>query len=120
MTLHDNARAQTPATSLEAASPAAEAPARDSIGLVAPGRILPRPGLLRADRLQHLSLSFALGLGVGIASDSPVAGASVSGGIGLIKEVDDGRRGRTFDRLDLLADLLGAGLAAFASSALRR
>ena len=119
MTLHDNAPAQTPATTLEAASPATEAP-RDSIGLVAAERILPRPGLLRADRLQHLSLSFALGLGVGIASDSPVAGASVSGGIGLLKEVDDGRRGRTFDRLDLLADLLGAGLAALATAALRR
>jgi hypothetical protein len=118
---HDTARAQSPATLPDstAVAPSTESP--DSIALAeAVERVLPRPGLLRADRLQHLSLSFALALGVGTASDQPVAGAAVSGGVGLLKEVDDGRRGHTFDRLDLLADLIGAGLGALLASALRR
>ena len=117
---HDTAWAQAPATAPASEAPALEAAAPDSIRLAPVDQVLQRGGLLRSDRLRHLSLSFALGLGIGVASDSPWAGAGAAGGIGLLKEVDDGRRGGTFDRLDLLADLLGAGLAGIAATALRR
>lgn len=76
-------------------------------------------GLVRPDRLQHASLSFALGLGAGLASDSPEAGAGVALGLGFIKEIAD-RRGSGFDGGDLLADAIGAALAAWAVASLRR
>ena len=118
--IHDTAHAQGAATSGPGSTPAfAQAPDSAALGEAAE-RVLPRNGLLRTDRLQHFSLSFALGLGVGIAGDSPAAGAGVAVAVGFLKEVDDGRHGRTFDRLDLLADLLGAGLAMLATAAIRR
>src|SRR5262245_55831524 len=66
------------------------------------------PGLRgRPDLLQHASLSFALGLGVGIVTEEPAAAAGVSLSFGIAKEVADPR----FDKTDLLADLVGAALA---------
>jgi len=77
-------------------------------------------GLLREDRLRHFSLSFALGMGVGLATDNAAAAGGVSAGLGLLKELDDARRPSGFDGWDLLADVLGASLAAWAISALDR
>ena len=62
------------------------------------------------DRLQHASLSFAIGLGAGLASDRPSLGAGAAVSLGVIKELLD-RRSSGFDRGDLIADLVGAGLA---------
>lgn len=67
-------------------------------------------GLLRADRLQHASLAWTLGLGVGLASREPVVAAAAPAALGLAKEIAD-TRGPGFDRLDLLADLVGAAAA---------
>lgn len=76
-------------------------------------------GAIRDDRLRHASLSFALGLGAGIATDSPCAGAGIAFSFGLGKEAADRRRS-DFDAADLAADALGAALAALALHALRR
>lgn len=76
-------------------------------------------GALRPDRLRHVSLSFAAGMGVGIATDSPGTAAGVSLALGVAKELAD-RRGTGFDPGDLAADALGAVLAAWATAALRR
>ena len=73
-------------------------------------------GLLRPDRLEHASLSFTLGLGAGLVSRRPGAAAAALG-VGLLKEVRDRGHGG-FDPVDLLADALGAGLAALATHAL--
>ncbi|HET9328597.1 MAG TPA: hypothetical protein VFQ05_17655 [Candidatus Eisenbacteria bacterium] len=62
----------------------------------------------RADLYQHASLSFAIGLAVGVATEEPAAAAGVSITFGVGKEIFDER----FDKTDLLADLVGAGLAA--------
>ena len=64
-------------------------------------------GLLRADRLQHLGLSFTLGVMSGVTSESPAAAAGAAFGIGLAKELWDTRHG-DFDLVDLLADACGA------------
>jgi hypothetical protein len=76
-------------------------------------------GLLRADRLEHASLSFTVGLGVGVLSKQPAAGAASALGLGLAKELRDRRHGG-FDPVDLLADAIGAGLAAVAVRAAGR
>jgi hypothetical protein len=76
-------------------------------------------GLLRPDRLEHASLAFSLGLGVGFLSRQPGAGAASALALGLAKEVRDRRHGG-FDPVDLAADAIGAGLAAVAASALMR
>lgn len=76
-------------------------------------------GALRPDRVQHASLSFALGLGAGLASDSPEAGAGIAFGLGFAKELADHREDG-FDAGDLAADAIGAALAWWAVTALRR
>ncbi|MEO5618272.1 MAG: hypothetical protein ABIS67_10905 [Candidatus Eisenbacteria bacterium] len=93
-------------------------PQADSLSV----RSLPPPaarqwqtGMLRADRLQHASLAWTLGLGVGLASREPVAAVTVPAVLGLVKEVADAR-GPGFDRLDLLADLLGAAAAGWVTA----
>jgi hypothetical protein len=73
-------------------------------------------GLVRADRLQHASLSFAIGCGAGLVTERPAAGAAIALSLGVAKELVDDR----FDRGDLLADALGAALAAWAIAALTR
>jgi hypothetical protein len=76
-------------------------------------------GLLRPDRLEHATLSFTLALGAGAVTRQPAAAAGGVLALGLAKEVRD-RRHAGFDLLDLLADAVGAGLAAWAATALRR
>jgi len=76
-------------------------------------------GVLRADRLQHLSLAFTIGLGTGLATREPAGAAGTALGLGLAKEIRDGRR-TGFDPVDLLAGALGAALAALATRALSR
>jgi hypothetical protein len=76
-------------------------------------------GLVRADRLEHASLAFSSGLAVGVVSRRPVAAAAGALALGLAKEVYDRRR-TSFDRGDLLADAIGAALAALATDSLGR
>jgi len=76
-------------------------------------------GLLRSDRLEHASLAFTLGLGLGLLSRRPATAAAGALGIGFAKEVRDRRHGG-FDPVDLAADALGAGAAAFATRSLTR
>ena len=68
-------------------------------------------GVLRPDRLQHASFTFTLGLGIGLLTKRPAAAAAGAFTIGLAKEVRDRGHGG-FDPVDLLADAIGAGLAA--------
>ena len=70
-------------------------------------------GLLRADRLQHASLAWTLGLGLGLASHEPVAAIAGPALLGLAKEFADRPR---FDRTDLIADALGAAAAGWVTS----
>lgn len=97
--------------------PAEAAPADSTSARTAEERELPPPGvrawqtgLLRADRLEHASLAFTLGIGTGLATRKPAAACAVPAVLGLGKEIVD-RRGTGFDLVDLAADLLGAGAA---------
>lgn len=76
-------------------------------------------GTLRADRLQHFSLSLTSGLMVGLVTEEPIAAVSSALAFGLVKELWDARRGR-FDAMDLLADTIGAGTAAATTITLSR
>jgi hypothetical protein len=76
-------------------------------------------GAFAPDRLQHASLAFSAGLGLGIVTRQPAVGACGALGLGLAKEIADRRRGR-FDPGDLAADAVGAGLAALAARSLTR
>jgi hypothetical protein len=60
-----------------------------------------------ADRLAHLSLALVIGVGVGLSSRAPAAGAGVTVTLAVAKELLDDR----FDRGDLAAGAVGAGLA---------
>ncbi len=73
---------------------------------------------LRGDHLQHLGLSFTLGLGAGLASDEPAVAASALGW-GILKECLDARRAGA-SRRDLAADALGTTLAVLLVAALTR
>jgi hypothetical protein len=77
-------------------------------------------GAVAPDRLQHASLSFALGLGAGIGAREPAPALVAPLALGLTKEWLDRRRGGRFDALDFAAGLAGAALAAVAVSALER
>lgn len=68
-------------------------------------------GLLRADRLQHASLSFTLAAGAGVAGARALPAFGGTLALGLAKELLDARRTR-FDPADLAADLAGAALGA--------
>ena len=95
----------------------------DSTGArTAEERELPPPGvrawqtgILRADRLEHASLAFTLGLGTGLATRKPAVAFAVPAVLGLGKEIAD-RHGTGFDLVDLAADLLGAGAASALTS----
>ena len=76
-------------------------------------------GLLRPDRLEHASFAFTLGLGVGFLSRQPTSAAASALALGLAKEIRDRRHGG-FDPVDLVADAIGAGLAAVATHVLAR
>ena len=67
-------------------------------------------GLARPDRLRHLSLSFTIGLGVGLIARRASAAAASGLACGLAKELYDIRHSG-FDVLDLAADVIGAGAA---------
>ena len=71
-------------------------------------------GLLRGDRLQHLSLSMTLGLAAGLLTHRPAPAAYGSFALGLAKELYD-VRGSGFDAVDLCADAVGSGAAALAT-----
>lgn len=88
----------------------------DSLSRTVPAEVRRwQSGALRADRLQHASCSWTIGLGAGIATRQSWAAAAVPSALGLAKEVAD--RGHSgFDWGDLLADLAGAGAAAWVTS----
>lgn len=71
---------------------------------------------IRADRLSHLSLALAIGVAVGLSGREPAVGAGVGVTLAVAKEVLDDR----FDRGDLAAGAVGAGLAWLIVSALTR
>ena len=97
-----------------APSPArAEPVPRDSVAVSFPAPVVRRwqVGLLRADRLQHASLSLTLGLAAGLLSRRAAIAGYGSFALGLAKEIYD-VRGTGFDPVDLCADAIGAGAAA--------
>lgn len=109
------------ALALQLAARAAAGAAADSAASVPPSFPSPevrawQTGALRPDRMQHFSLAFCLGLGLGVASGEPAAagGAAV---LALAKELSDRRHSR-FDGGDLLAGLVGAACAALVVAAL--
>lgn len=91
----------------------AQAAAPDTAARVIPAETRAwQTGALRADRLEHASLAWTLGLGAGIASRDARVAAGTPAVLGLIKECLDRRR-TGFDPIDLLADGLGAAAAAW-------
>jgi len=76
-------------------------------------------GALRADRLQHASLSMSAALGIGLVSEDAAIGFAGGAMLGVGKELIDMRSTR-FDWGDLTADIIGAGLGALAASAALR
>lgn len=108
-------------SSARAQASAADSLATDSLATVVE-QVVPTPervGLARTDRLQHASLAFASGVAIGIVTDEPLAGAGGALTLGLAKEWFD-RNGSGFDGTDLLADAVGAALAAWLLSGLSR
>ena len=84
---------------------------RDSIASFPPPRVRAwQVGLVRGDRLQHASLSFALASALIIVTRDRAAGAATAFALGVGKELWDGRTGR-FDPVDLAADAVGIGFA---------
>jgi len=67
-------------------------------------------GLVRGDRLEHASLSFALASAFIIVTRNRAAGAATAFAFGLGKELYDGRT-TFFDPVDLAADAVGVALA---------
>jgi hypothetical protein len=100
-----------------AAPPAARAADADSTRIAAHVATLEttRGGLLRADRLQHASLSFTLAAAAGLCGRARGEAVAFSFTLGFAKELHDGRRGR-FDPIDLAADAIGATLGALAAA----
>lgn len=70
-------------------------------------------GLLRGDRMQHASFSFALTAAFTLLSRDRRLGAGVALAFGIGKELLDARTDR-FDPMDLAADAAGVGLATLA------
>ena len=84
---------------------------KDSLTAFPPPRVRAwQVGLVRSDRLEHASLSFALASAFIIVTRNRAAGAATAFAFGLGKELWDGREGR-FDPVDLTADAVGVGLA---------
>ena len=69
-------------------------------------------GLLRADRMQHASVSFAIAVGSGIVTERRGSAFTCSLTLGLLKECSDARHSR-FDPIDLVADAIGCALGAW-------
>jgi len=89
----------------------AGAPADSGVVVVPAASVPERSTVFGADKFQHASLSFTIGLGTGIATRSPGWAVGVTLALGTAKELRD-RRHTKFDALDLAADLAGAALAA--------
>jgi hypothetical protein len=68
-------------------------------------------GLLRADRMQHMGLSFAITSALIILTRDPGVAAGTSLTLGFAKELWDRRGSSGFDPIDLAADAAGTGLA---------
>ena len=101
----DSARALAPD------SIAAIAPRPDSIVAFPSPRVRAwQVGLVRGDRLEHASLSFALTSALIIATRNRPASAATALAFGVGKELWDRRTSR-FDPVDLAADAVGVGLA---------
>lgn len=110
------------------ASAGAEAVARDTVRVVvahasddslaatpAAGARIAHRGLLRADRLQHATLAFALSSGAGSAGARRPAAFAFTIALGTAKEARDVRHGG-FDPVDLAADAIGAALGAWVAA----
>jgi hypothetical protein len=83
----------------------------DSIVSFPPPRVRAwQVGLVRGDRLEHASLSFALASALIIVTRNRVAGATTAFAFGFGKELWDGHQGH-FDPVDLGADAVGVALA---------
>jgi len=76
-------------------------------------------GVLRADRLQHASLTFSAGLAGGLATQRVGTVIGIGAVLGIGKELLD-MRTTHFDWGDLAADATGAGLAALITRSLER
>jgi hypothetical protein len=76
----------------------------------------PMDGVFRADRVAHASFALAIGTGVGLSSREPAIGAGTVIALAVAKELLDDR----FDRGDLAAGAVGAGLAWLVVAALTR
>ncbi len=92
----------------------AEPARRDSMAVPFPAPVVRgwQVGLLRPDRLQHASLSLTLGLAAGLTSRRAAVAGYGTLALGLAKELYDVRR-TGFDPVDLCADAVGAGAAAW-------
>lgn len=107
------------ATAQPAATDSLSPPPADSTFTPSVAPVALRPplaGLVRDDRVAHTSLGLALGVGVGLAGREPAAGAGAVVALAVAKELLDDR----FDRGDLAAGALGAGLAWLVVAALTR
>ena len=94
------------------AAPAGRASAPDSIVVsFPPPRVRAwQVGLVRGDRMEHASLSFALTSALIIITRNRPASAATALAFGVGKELWDQRTSR-FDPVDLTADAVGVGLA---------
>jgi len=89
-------------------APAARA---DSVVSFPPPRVRAwQVGLVRGDRMEHASLSFALTSALIIVTRNRAASAATALAFGVGKELWDQRTSR-FDPVDLTADAVGVGLA---------
>ena len=70
----------------------------------------------REDRIAHASLALGLGVGIGMLSREPAVGAGTVIALSLAKELSD----HDFDRGDLAAGAVGAGIAVLIVAALTR
>ena len=82
-----------------------------------PGAPVPawQRGLLRADRLEHASLSLTIATGLAITGRDRADSFAFTLALGVLKELHDRRHGE-FDPVDLSADAVGAALGAWAAS----
>ena len=84
---------------------------QDSVTRFPPPRVRGwQVGLVRPDRMEHASLSFALASALIIATRNRAAGAATAFAFGIGKELWD-RRTSEFDPVDLTADAVGVTLA---------
>lgn len=110
------ARADIEPDSTTAAGVDSLATARAAIAFPLPPVRSWQVGLLRADRMQHASLTMTIGLAAGLITRSPRIAGYGSLSLGLLKELWD-LNSSGFDAIDLLADAAGAGVAVMGTHA---